>query len=801
MTSSVLFSTPVHWCKCSVDEQEALITRPAVNASESVSAIVSYILKQVYQQGDNALRTLNARFDGTETPQLRITTEAISHTASRLSPPIKQAMAVAMANIDRFHRAQQLPEVDVETFPGVRCRQVTRPIASVGLYIPGGSAPLPSTVLMLSTPARIAGCKRIILCSPPPIADEILYAAQLCGIKEIYQVGGAQAIAAMGFGTESMAKVDKIFGPGNAWVTEAKRQISQRLDGAAIDMLAGPSELLIIADSKANPAFVAADLLSQAEHGPDSQVILLTPDAQIAQQVSKETDKQLQTLSRAAIARKALANSRLIIADDLAECIAICNRYGPEHLIIQTRDAQRWVEQINNAGSIFLGDWSPESAGDYASGTNHVLPTYGYTYTNSSLGLADFQKRMTVQQLSPHGLIALAPTIEILAQTEQLTAHKNAVTLRVTALKKQPMSIRHLARKNVLALKPYQSARWLGGKGNIWLNANEYPLPPTYTLRGGNLNRYPTCQPERVINGYAAYAGVQPEQVLVSRGADEGIELLIRAFCDPNKDAILFFPPTYGMYSINAEIFGIERRTVQTRPNWQLDLPTIDTHLKDVKLVYICSPNNPTGNIIHPNDIRQLLDMTQGRSLLVADEAYIDFFPNASLASWLSEYPHLVILRTLSKAFALAGLRCGFTLANSEVIQLLLKVITPYPLALPVVDIAEQALSNEGLKQTRKRVAEINANRDVLAQGLTKCPCVCEVFPSVSNYLLVRFDPKYQVFKNMWDQGTILRDQSKQPGLSDCLRITIGTSAECQSIITTLKALNIPSHSSTQEAL
>lgn len=434
MTATV-FSQSVRWRDCDAAEQARLLTRPAVDAQADISATVSTIVQQVRQEGDAALRALNVRFDRTETPQLRITDAAVEQAARRLSPAIKQAMAAAVANIDTFHRAQQLPEVDVETQPGVRCRQLTRPVAAVGLYIPGGSAPLPSTVLMLATPARIAGCRRVILCSPPPIADEILYAASLCGVQDIYQAGGAQAIAAMAFGTETIAKVDKIFGPGNAWVTEAKRQVSQCLDGAAIDMPAGPSEVLIIADAQANPAFVAADLLSQAEHGPDSQVILLTPDADLAQQVARETERQLQSLSRAAIARQALAGSRLIIAADLAECVAISNRYGPEHLIIQTRDAGRWVEDITSAGSIFLGDWSPESAGDYASGTNHVLPTYGYTATCSSLGLADFQKRMTVQELTRAGLLALAPTVKTLAQAERLTAHKNAITLRVAALK------------------------------------------------------------------------------------------------------------------------------------------------------------------------------------------------------------------------------------------------------------------------------------------------------------------------------------------------------------------------------
>ncbi|WP_425428645.1 histidinol dehydrogenase [Brenneria roseae] len=431
------FNTLIDWQNCSVAEQRQLLTRPAISASDRITSIVNDILANVKRSGDRALREYSATFDKVQVDAIRVSREEIAAASARLNEEVKQAMAVAVRNIETFHNAQKLPTVDVETQPGVRCQQLTRPIATVGLYIPGGSAPLPSTVLMLGTPARIAGCKRVVLCSPPPIADEILYAAQLCGIQEVFQLGGAQAIAAMAFGTESVPKVDKIFGPGNAYVTEAKRQVSQQLDGAAIDMPAGPSEVLVIADSGATPAFVAADLLSQAEHGPDSQVILLTPDAAMAKAVADAVEQQLIQLSRAGIARQALSSSRVIVARDLAQCIEISNQYGPEHLIIQTRNAESLVDSITSAGSVFLGDWSPESAGDYASGTNHVLPTYGYTSTYSSLGLADFQKRMTVQQLTPQGLLQLAPTIETLAQAEQLTAHKNAVTLRVAALKEQ----------------------------------------------------------------------------------------------------------------------------------------------------------------------------------------------------------------------------------------------------------------------------------------------------------------------------------------------------------------------------
>lgn len=350
------------------------------------------------------------------------------------------------------------------------------------------------------------------------------------------------------------------------------------------------------------------------------------------------------------------------------------------------------------------------------------------------------------------------------------------------------MSIEQLARDNVRALTPYQSARRLGGKGDVWLNANEFPTAVPFTLSQQTLNRYPECQPKAVIENYAAYAGVKPEQVLVSRGADEGIELLVRAFCEPGRDAVLFCPPTYGMYSVSAETIGVECRTVPAKADWQLDIPAIADSLTNVKVVYVCSPNNPTGQIINPQDFRTLLEMTRDKALVVADEAYIEFCPQATLAGWLAEYPNLVILRTLSKAFALAGLRCGFTLANEEVIALLMKVIAPYPLSTPVADIAAQALSPQGIAAMRERVAQILNERQYLVDALRTIDCVEQVFDSETNYVLVRIKASSRVFKSLWDQGIILRDQNKQPSLSNCLRITIGTREESQRVIDALKA-------------
>ncbi|MDO6540971.1 histidinol dehydrogenase [Photobacterium sanguinicancri] len=422
------------WQTLSESQQEGLLQRPAITEGANITATVAQVIADIRQRGDEALTELTEKFDQIRPESIQVEQDKINAASDRLSPEMKQALQQAYDNIRCFHQAQKPKTLRVETQPGVVCEQVTRPINSVGLYIPGGSAPLPSTVLMLGIPAQIAGCRHVVLCSPPPIADEILYVAKLCGITEVYNAGGAQAVAAMAYGTESICKVDKIFGPGNAYVTEAKRQVSNDFRGAAIDMPAGPSEVLVIADETADPDFIAADLLSQAEHGPDSQVILVTPDPSLADRTADAIQQQLALLSRADIARQALGSSLLIVAETLTQCIAISNHYGPEHLIVQTRNPRDLVPLLDNAGSIFLGDWSPESVGDYASGTNHVLPTYGYTRTYSSLGLADFSKRMTVQELSATGLQQLAPTVTTIAEAEGLDAHKRAVTIRIEKL-------------------------------------------------------------------------------------------------------------------------------------------------------------------------------------------------------------------------------------------------------------------------------------------------------------------------------------------------------------------------------
>ncbi len=416
-------------------QKQEVLKRPAIAAKDEISQIVSSIIKEVREKGDEALIEQALKFDKAQISSIKVSEEELENASSRLDKDLKEAILIAYENIKKFHEAQIPKEVAIETTKGVKCEVLTRPIEKVGLYIPGGLAPLFSTVLMLAIPAKIAQCEKIVLASPAKINDATLFCAKLCGVDEIYQMGGAGAIAALAYGSTSVLKVDKIFGPGNAFVTEAKRQVSSDINGAAIDMQAGPSEVLVIADEKANVKFVASDLLSQAEHGADSQVILVCLSKEFAQSASDEVSRQLENLPRKELASKSIANSKIIIAKDLDEALLISNLYAPEHLIIQTQNPRELLDKVKHAGSVFLGELSPESMGDYASGTNHVLPTYGLTKTHSSLGLADFSKRMSVQELSKEGFLNLGKSVEILAANEHLDAHKNAVTFRLESLK------------------------------------------------------------------------------------------------------------------------------------------------------------------------------------------------------------------------------------------------------------------------------------------------------------------------------------------------------------------------------
>ena len=419
-------------------EWEKLLKRPSAEIGD-IERTVTQIFGEVKDQGDSAVLKYTALFDGIAPECIEVTAEEIQKASAMVSGELKEAIELAKKNITAFHAAQRTEKVLVETVKGVECWQEKKPIQKVGLYIPGGTAPLFSTILMLAVPAQIAGCREIVLCTPPDkngnINPAILYTAELCGIKKIYKVGGIQAIAALTFGTESIPKVYKIFGPGNQFVTVAKQMATKY--NVAIDMPAGPSELLIIADDSAEAEFIASDLLSQAEHGADSQVILVSLSETLIAEVEEELEKQLAELPRKEIAAKAMENSRLIYLDSKEDALNLINDYAPEHFIICTRDADFFVNGIENAGSVFIGNYTPESAGDYASGTNHTLPTNGYAKQYSGVNLDSFMKTISFQKISEEGIQAIGPAIELMAEAEGLDAHKRAVSFRLKDLKKE----------------------------------------------------------------------------------------------------------------------------------------------------------------------------------------------------------------------------------------------------------------------------------------------------------------------------------------------------------------------------
>lgn len=428
----------VDWNTLNAAQRRDCLQRPSLQRDPQVAAAVNDIIASVRANGDNAIRELGRRFDGVVPEPLEVATNLWSQAEHSLSAELLTAMRNAARRIRRFHEQAKPQGFVVDTADGVECQLQYRPIATVGLYVPAGTAPLPSTVLMLAIPARIAGCRRLVLCSPPdrhgrPDAA-VLAAAKLCGVDQVFAIGGAQAIAAMAYGSDSVPRCDKLFGPGNRYVTEAKQQVSIDADGAAIDMPAGPSEVLVIADHSARPEWVAADLLSQAEHGPDSQVMLVCTSTEIATAVQAAMTDQLGRLAREVTARQALQDSRAIIVRDLAQALAVSNQYAPEHLIISSDNAAELVADVHCAGSVFVGHYTPESLGDYCSGTNHVLPTAGWARSHGSLSTADFMLRMTVQQATPAGLANIGPDAAIMADHEQLQAHAEAVRSRLRSL-------------------------------------------------------------------------------------------------------------------------------------------------------------------------------------------------------------------------------------------------------------------------------------------------------------------------------------------------------------------------------
>ena len=760
---------------------------------------VRTILERIRQGGDEALRAITTEIDGRCPESLQVSEAEFAEAESSVSEELKSAIRQAASNISAFHKAQQTPAVDVYTMPGVHCRRRVLPIRRVGLYIPGGSAPLFSTILMLALPAQIAGCEEIVLCTPcdrttGKVNPVVLYTAQLCGVRTIYKLGGAQAIAAMAYGTESIERVFKIFGPGNRYVTKAKQMVSAQ--GTAIDMPAGPSEVMIMADDSARPDFVAADFLSQAEHGPDSQSLLVCRSQEFAEQVNAEIARQLALLPRADIATRSLANSRIVVFDDIDTMIAFANAYASEHLIIAMDDAWAVADRITAAGSIFVGHYSPESAGDYASGTNHTLPTMGLASAYSGIGLDSFMHAITYQELSQEGLNSLSNTIIRMAEAEGLDAHANAVKVRVegpllTSPKGEGLQTSQsvssplggneggqaLVRPNILALKPYSTARdeYKGSIG-IYLDANENPFDNGY-------NRYPsTALKEQVRSAIAQKKGVNPARLFLGNGSDEAIDLLFRIFCRPGIDNIVSIAPTYGMYSVCAAINDIECREVMLGEDFSLPVEALlsATDMQS-KLLFVCSPNNPTANAFPREQLISLLSRFPG--IVVVDEAYIDFSSVPSMVELIDQYPNLIVLQTLSKAYGLAGLRMGLAFAEERIIRLFEQVKYPYNIGTDTLALALRLLATDITPQVQTLIAE----RERVAAALTELPYIEKVYPSDANFLLVKTARPRELYDYLIARELIVRDRSRTPGCEGTLRITIGTPEENDRLIRELR--------------
>lgn len=790
-------------------EWDALLRRPSLDITELFD-IVRPIVDEVAEKGDAALRAYAERFDKVCLTDLRVSEAEIRAAEALVSDDLKNALRQAYSQIYAFHVAQRFSGVRVETAPGVVCEQRALPISRVGLYIPGGSAPLFSTVLMLGIPARIAGCEKVVLCTPPAkdgsVHPAILFAASLCGITEIFKVGGAQAVAAMAVGTETVPQVDKIFGPGNQYVMAAKQWVA--LKGTAIDMPAGPSEVEVLADDSARADFVAADLLSQAEHGPDSQAILITTSKKLAEDVVAEVSRQCAALPRHEIAEKALQHSKIIVFDTMEEAIEMTNLYAPEHLIIATRDYREVAQKISHAGSVFLGNYSCESAGDYASGTNHTLPTSGFAKSYSGLCLDSFMRKITFQELTEEGIRSIGRCVELMASAEALDAHRNAMTLRLAACSASETgatksniggtksniearisnrifpnsnSVSHLVRPNVIKMEAYSSARdeYSGKQATVFLDANESPYNAPF-------NRYPDPLQTEVKAELAKIKSVRPSQLFLGNGSDEAIDLVFRVFCRPGVDNVVALEPTYGMYAVCAATNDVEYRRVLLREDFSFRAADVlQATDANTKAIFLCSPNNPTGNLLPHEEMDILLKEFPG--IVVVDEAYGDFVPKASLRFALDQHPRLIVLATFSKAWASAGLRLGIAMASEEIIGYFNKVKYPYNVNILTQQQALEILKSKDL--VADWITLILAERSKMVEALEALPDCQKVYPSDANFVLAKINKATALYNALVDRGIIVRNRSKVRLCNDCLRITIGTPEENKALLAALKEI------------
>lgn len=834
--------------------------RSDVAFEPEVRARVRAIIGRVQRDGDAALSEFTERFDGVRPASLRVPRERCERALEALSSHRRDSLERAKRNLEAFHAAQRRRERPVEVERGVLAWREFRPIERVGVYVPGGRAPYPSSLLMAAVPARLAGCDAVIVCSPPGAAGEpaeaILAAAALAGVDELYAVGGAQAIAALAFGTESIHRVDKIFGPGSRWVNEAKLEVFRHV---AVDLPAGPSEVLVWADGSAPPGWIAAELLAQAEHGPDSLCVAVVEDDRQAVSVSVSLAKQLVELEPsgspahaasdvedgayspgdggkpglAGPARASLARSALLVASGADEAREWVNALAAEHLVVMRRDAADQLPRVRHAGSVFLGSHAPVAAGDYASGTNHVLPTSRRARGAGGLALDDFGRWIQVQAIDRAGLKRIAPAVVALAEWEGFAAHAASIRVRLEgelaarggsvcrpgrgstktrahaaaerleATRRPPSpaasrahsttaavavpsratpSIEALVRPHVREVRPYEAARSEHQSG-ILLDANENALGTLVPELDPELHRYPDPANRELKIALGRQLGVPADRLWLGNGSDEVIDVLIRTLLDPGETVVVA-SPTYGVYGIRAATHGAFVREAPLDATFDVDVARVAALAADAKLIFLCSPNNPTGGLLSVDRVLRLVKRCG--ALVTVDEAYIEFAEGPSLVSQAGTVERLAVMRTFSKAWGLAGARVGYLVGAPALVRHLDTAGLPYPLSRPAARAALRALGRA--EEMRKRRRRVVAERERVRKRLEGLGL--RVLPSEANFLLFFVpDPGAMQAELARRFGVVVRDRSRLPGLAGALRVTIGKEAENQTFLAALEML------------
>lgn len=742
----------------------ALVDR--AGSSPTVDLEAAAVLKRVRQGGDAAVRELTLQFDKVDLERTMVDSRELELALKDLPPKLLRALETAARHLTRVHSAQRFSEELVEVVPGVTVGRMWRPLSRVGIYVPGGRAAYPSSVLMMAVPARLAGCREVVLCSPPGrsgrVAASVLAAAAVAQVSEVHAIGGAQAIGAMAFGTESLAKVDKVFGPGNPHVTSAKRQVFGQV---AVDMPAGPSEVVVIADRSAPPEWVCADLAAQAEHAPDALAVLVTADPALASRVQGE------------IGDRYLHQIRILTTDSPATAIEFANEFGPEHLVLAIQEAHRWLKEVSNAGSVFLGCGTPAAAGDYATGANHVLPTGGSARRFSALGLEAFGHVIQVQSTSPGGLAQLAPVVHEIASAEGFIRHWESVRLRVVdqaaALPAPPVP-----RSSVRAMHAYQwemstaeAARTAAIEPGqvIRFDTNSSPWPGADLSGLGplELNEYPDSSYAELTRAISNYTGGGTKNITVGAGADELLDLVVKAFVGPS-DPVLLSDPTYSMYRTLSELAGGQILEVPAR-DWQVDRPRFLELAPQARVTWICNPNNPSGELLPSEFIRELARSTAG--LVVVDETYYEFTGTTATAL-IAELPNLVVVRTLSKGFGLAGARVGYAISDPDVAASLALVRPPGSVSSMAAALGARALADQA--GMRRRVEQLRLLQERLADQLELLGWPVRRTPA--NFILVGATPRLR--QELARRGLVVRAFAAGSSMADWVRVTVRAAEE-----------------------